>query len=98
TRVVGSLADVSPRKALEEQLRVGALYDAVTGLPNRRLFLDRLTHAVTLPERNPGARYAVVFLDLDGFKLVNDSLGHLAGDKLLVTVGHRLLDELRTVD
>lgn len=98
TRVVGSLADVSPRKALEEQLRVGALYDAVTGLPNRRLFLDRLAHAVKLPERDPGARYAVVFLDLDGFKLVNDSLGHLAGDELLVTVGHRLLDELRTVD
>ena len=97
-RLVGSLSDIHPRKELEEQLRQGALYDAVTGLPNRRLFLDRLAAAVQVPSRRPGARFAVVFLDLDGFKLVNDSLGHLAGDQLLSTVAERLRGELRNVD
>ena len=97
-RLVGSLSDIHPRKQLEEQLRQGALYDAVTGLPNRRLFLDRLEAAVQLPSRRAGARFAVVFLDLDGFKLVNDSLGHLAGDELLSLVAERLRGELRSVD
>ena len=97
-RLVGSLSDIHPRKQLEEQLRQGALYDAVTGLPNRRLFLDRLAAAVQLPSRRAGARFAVIFLDLDGFKLVNDSLGHLAGDQLLSTVAERLRGELRSVD
>ena len=97
-RVLGSLADVTPRKELEEQLRHRALYDPVTGLPNRRLFLDRLAAAVAHPRRRPAVGYAVLFLDLDGFKLVNDSLGHLAGDQLLAVVAARLRDELRAVD
>lgn len=97
-RLVGSLADIHPRKELEEQLRQGALFDSVTNLPNRRLFLDRLSVAVAQPGRRPGARYAVIFLDLDGFKLVNDSLGHLVGDQLLIVVAERLRAQLRTVD
>lgn len=97
-RLVGSLADIHPRKELEEQLRKGALFDTVTGLPNRRLFLDRLSVAVAQPSRRPDAQYAVIFLDLDGFKLVNDSLGHLVGDQLLIVVAERLRAQLRSVD
>src|SRR5690606_9200332 len=97
-RVVGSLSDIDHRKRLEEQLRLSALIDEVTGLPNRRLFLDRLRQAVERARRRPSSGYAVVFLDLDGFKLVNDSLGHLEGDRLLVTVAERLRAQLRSVD
>ena len=96
--LVGSFSDIDQRKTLEEQLRLGALHDEVTGLPNRRLFLDRLTAAVGQVTRRPASRFAVVFLDLDGFKLVNDSLGHLMGDELLRTVAERLRADLRTVD
>ena len=97
-RIVGSLVDIDRRKGLEEQLRHAALYDTVTGLPNRRLFLERLGWAVEQTRRGEGARFAVVFLDLDGFKLINDSLGHLAGDQLLQAVGERLRSDLRSVD
>ena len=97
-RLVGSLSDISQRKVLEEQLRHAALYDTVTGLPNRRLFLDRLGWAVEQAQRSDGSRFAVVFLDLDGFKLINDSLGHLMGDELLQAVGERLHRDLRSVD
>src|SRR5690606_30744745 len=83
---------------LEEQLRQAALFDPVTGLPNRRLFLDRLSVALEQPRRRAGARFAVLFLDLDGFKLINDSLGHLAGDELLKVIGARLRAQLRSVD
>lgn len=98
TRLVGSLADIGQRKHLEEQLRQAALFDPVTGLPNRRLFLDRLSVAIEQPRRRTGARFAVLFLDLDGFKLINDSLGHLAGDELLKVIGARLRAQLRSVD
>jgi diguanylate cyclase (GGDEF)-like protein len=98
SRIFGSLADVSERRKLEEQLRRAALYDPVTGLPNRRLFLDRLTVAMEQPRRRPGAKYAVLFLDLDGFKLINDSLGYQAGDQLLREIGSRLRSQLRSVD
>jgi diguanylate cyclase (GGDEF)-like protein/PAS domain S-box-containing protein len=97
TRVVGSIHDVEARRQLEERLRHGALYDEVTGLPNRRLFLERLAAAIA-GERGGGRRYAVAFFDLDGFKLVNDSLGHLAGDRLLAEVGSRLRRRLRRSD
>ncbi|WP_024285865.1 EAL domain-containing protein [Cellulomonas sp. KRMCY2] len=97
-RLVGSLSDINPRKELEAQLRQGALYDELTGLPNRRLFLDRLALAVAQPRRRRGANFAVIFLDLDGFKLVNDSLGHLMGDELLTVVADRLRADLRSVD
>lgn len=95
-RLIGSLSDVHPRKELEDRLRRAALYDAVTGLPNRRLFLDRLSHAVAAVD--DGCRFAVLFLDLDAFKLVNDSLGHLAGDELLRVVGERLSAAVRGRD
>ena len=97
-RLVGSLSDIARRKELEERLRQAALFDALTGLPNRRLFLDRLSVAIAQPDRRPGARYAVFFLDLDGFKLVNDSLGHLAGDHLLTVIACRLGEQIRAVD
>lgn len=97
-RMVGSIADIHPRKELEEQLRQGALYDAVTGLPNRRLFLDRLSWALAQHQREQGVDFAVVFLDLDGFKLVNDSLGHLVGDELLKVIAGRLREDLRAAD
>lgn len=97
-RIVGSLSDIEPRKQLEEQLRQGALYDEVTGLPNRKLFLERLSFAVAHAQRSAGLRYAVVFLDLDGFKLVNDTLGHRAGDQLLREIGSRLERCLRASD
>lgn len=97
-RMVGSLSDIDRRKQLEERLRHGALFDEVTGLPNRRFLLDRLAQAVELAGRRPGWRYAVVFLDLDGFKLVNDSLGHLVGDQLLTVVADRLRRHVRAAD
>ena len=97
-RVVGSLADIHLRKELEEQLRQGALYDPLTGLPNRRLFLERLTRAIEQSRRSPDAGFAVVFLDLDGFKLINDSLGHFMGDQLLTAVAERLEGDLRSID
>ncbi len=98
TRLVGSLTDVTAQRELEERLRYGAHHDALTGLPNRTLFLDRLTQALARARRNPEARIALLFLDLDGFKQVNDNLGHLAGDQLLVKVAERIGQRLRQSD
>jgi diguanylate cyclase (GGDEF)-like protein/PAS domain S-box-containing protein len=89
--------DVSDRKRLEEQLRHEALHDPLTGLGNRVLFHDRLEHAVALASRNP-RELAVLVLDLDGFKAVNDTLGHAAGDRLLVEVARRLVGAVRPGD
>ena len=97
TRIVGSLTDVTERRALEERLRHQALYDSLTGLPNRVLFLDRLSRAIANTKRR-GYSYAVLWLDLDNFKNLNDSLGHLFGDKLLVKVAERLRAQLREED
>ncbi|MBX9244982.1 EAL domain-containing protein [Actinotalea ferrariae] len=98
TRLVGSITDVTERRALEDQLRRQALYDPLTGLPNRALFLDRLDHAIARTARHPEERFAVLFLDLDRFKVVNDSLGHGPGDELLRQVAERLRSGLRSTD
>src|SRR5439155_21073304 len=82
--------------ALEEAAHE-ALHDSLTGLPNRSLFLDRLGHALARAERT-GTPVGVLFCDLDGFKTVNDSLGHRTGDRLLVSVAERLADCLRPSD
>ncbi len=93
----GLLSTALDSQRLQQEVRRSALYDAVTGLPNRRLFLERLTTAITRHHRS-GTPFAVLFLDLDGFKLVNDSLGHQMGDSVLAAVGDRIRRELRNVD
>jgi diguanylate cyclase (GGDEF)-like protein/PAS domain S-box-containing protein len=90
--------DITDIKEAEEQLRHNAFYDKLTSLPNRSLFIDRLNHTIQRSKRRGGFMFAVLFLDLDGFKVVNDSLGHLAGDLLLVQIARRLEQCLRPSD
>jgi diguanylate cyclase (GGDEF)-like protein/PAS domain S-box-containing protein len=91
------LEDVTERKALEERLAHQAFHDSLTGLANRTLFADRLEHALTRTERQED-EIAVMFIDIDDFKYVNDSLGHTAGDVLLVEIAQRLVACLRPQD
>ncbi len=97
-RMAGSQTDITERKAAEQRLLHDALHDTLTGLPNRALFMDRLGHAITRSRRNTEYTFAVMFLDLDRFKLINDSLGHSAGDHLLTAIAARLLGCLRPGD
>jgi len=92
--VEGTLQDVTDRKLVEEQIRYLAYHDTVTSLGNRRLFQERLALALD-DARRTGQALAVLFLDLDGFKLINDTLGHSAGDRVLKAVADRLLESLR---
>src|SRR5215213_7350179 len=95
--VVVNSWDVTERKALVEQLSYQAFHDLLTGLPNRALFMDRLQHALIRANRR-GSKVAVLFIDLDNFKVINDSLGHKVGDQLLVAVAERLKTCLRPED
>jgi diguanylate cyclase (GGDEF)-like protein len=90
--------EILERRRAEERLSYDALHDSLTGLPNRVLFLDRLGQAGRKKKRNPDFQYAVLFLDLDSFKVVNDSLGHMAGDQLLIRTAKILINCVRMTD
>jgi diguanylate cyclase (GGDEF)-like protein/PAS domain S-box-containing protein len=98
TRLAGSLSDITDQRAAELQLQHDALHDALTGLPNRALFMDRVDQVLQRSTRDPTVGCAVLFLDVDRFKLVNDSLSHAAGDQLLIEVAARIADVLRPGD
>ncbi|MBL8299530.1 MAG: EAL domain-containing protein [Rhodanobacteraceae bacterium] len=97
THFVGVVADITDRKRAEQELRYLANYDTLTGLPNRTLLGERLGHAIMRARRN-GRRVSVLFLDLDRFKHVNDSMGHAAGDRMLKAAGSRLRAHVRSSD
>jgi diguanylate cyclase (GGDEF)-like protein/PAS domain S-box-containing protein len=97
TGAVTVVRDVTLARAMALQLAHSALHDVLTGLPNRMLLNDRVNQAIALASRHQG-KFAVLFLDLDGFKYINDSLGHPIGDKLLQSIGNRLVDCVRASD
>ncbi len=101
-RMAGSQTDIAERKIAEERLLHDAFHDALTGLPNRALFMDRLAqrfqHSVKSQRRMNNYRFAVLFIDIDRFKVINDSLGHAIGDRLLIAFSRRLSESLRPGD
>jgi len=96
-QTVVSFADITERRMFQQQLEHQAFHDALTGLPNRKLFMQKLDHALELARRRD-ERVAIAFVDLDGFKHVNDTLGHEAGDRLLAAIGRQLGYSLRGSD
>lgn len=98
TRMAGSHSDITNRKRAERQLHHNAFYDGLTGLPNRALFVSRLEQAVARAQRRADYKFAVLFLDVDRFKNVNDSLGHAAGDQLIKELAKRIAVCLRLGD
>jgi len=90
--------DITDRKRAEQQAEHNSFHDGLTGLPNRRLFLDRLQQLFERAQRNPESQYAVLFVDLDGFKIFNDTLGPAAGDQVIIEMGHRIYAVLRDDD
>jgi diguanylate cyclase (GGDEF)-like protein/PAS domain S-box-containing protein len=95
--MIGQIEDITERKAIGERLAHQAIHDPLTGLPNRTFFIDRIRKTMEHVDRRHH-RVAVLFLDVDHFKVINDSLGHEAGDQLLITIGHRLRRMLRPSD
>ncbi|HEX3688594.1 MAG TPA: EAL domain-containing protein [Solirubrobacteraceae bacterium] len=98
TRMAGSMSDVTDRRLAQLRLQHDALHDSLTGLPNRTLFMDRVHQTLQRLRRDPRAACAVLFMDIDRFKLVNDSLSHAVGDKLLVALAARLATAVRPGD
>ncbi|HJV74176.1 MAG TPA: EAL domain-containing protein [Noviherbaspirillum sp.] len=98
TNYVGVFSDISERKSAEERILHQVYYDQLTDLPNRVLFNDRVHQVMGSAKRHPDQHFAVMFLDLDRFKLINDSMGHDAGDQLLQQAAHRLRGSVRDSD
>jgi diguanylate cyclase (GGDEF)-like protein/PAS domain S-box-containing protein len=96
--LIFQIQDITDRKLAEQQLHHDAFHDALTGLPNRALFMDHLKLAIARSRRNAQTKFAVLYLDLDRFKVINDSLGHTIGDQLLVGIADRLKKNLRPGD
>ncbi|WP_222593094.1 diguanylate cyclase domain-containing protein, partial [Halolactibacillus halophilus] len=95
--IVGSATDITEQKLLARELEKQANYDKLTDLPNRKLFFERLERMIVETERDQ-KQFALLFVDLDGFKNINDQYGHRAGDDVLVTVGKRLTESVRKSD
>lgn len=98
SNMIFQIQDITDKKISEQKLLHEATHDPLTGLPNRALFMDRLTAALRSRSENPDNTVSVLFIDLDRFKYVNDSLGHLAGDRLLIDISRRLRECLRPKD
>jgi diguanylate cyclase (GGDEF)-like protein/PAS domain S-box-containing protein len=98
TPLVFQIQDITDRKRAEEQLQHEAMHDVMTGLPNRAMFIDHLELAIARAQRNEARKFAVLYIDLDRFKIINDSLGHAVGDQLLKEVAVRLWKCVRAGD
>lgn len=96
-KMMGVVRDITEERAEADQIRALAFHDPLTRLPNRMIFEDRLSKAIARAKRHK-TRVAVVFIDLDGFKSINDGLGHVAGDRILINTGQRLVNALRASD
>ena len=92
-RIAGSLSDIDEQRSSEEKLIRAAMYDLLTGLPNRLYLMERLQQIMENNHRDPGRHFALLFLDYDGFKKVNDTYGHAAGDAIMRLISQRLLDQ-----